>query len=51
MGMLSPKNTKGSGKGNKNKQANAPGSKFITKPAQASGFVKKKINTGSQRGS
>lgn len=50
MGMLSPKNNKDAGKGNK-KQAGSGNSKFIPKPAKASGFVKKQQNTGSQRGS
>jgi len=36
--------------GNKGKQTNAQGSKFIQKP-KSSGFVSKQANTGSQRGS
>lgn len=51
MGMLSPQNNKGAKKGNNKAQNNAQGSKFILKPGKNTGFVKKKINTGTKRGS
>ncbi len=53
MGMLSPKNNKGEKKGNKSNLNNVSGSKFISKPgkAAATGFTKKKLNTGGTRGS
>jgi len=51
MGITSPKNNKDSGKGNKQTPNNAQGSKFIVKPGKTSPFVRKKVTTGSRRGS
>lgn len=51
MGMLSPKNEKGSNKGKKQNFNDVQGSKFIAKPGKGNSFVKKKITTSAKRGS
>ena len=51
MSMMNPKNNKDGKKANKQTPNAAQPSKFIAKPAKSNSFVKKKINTGSQRGS
>ena len=50
MGLLTPKDNKG-GKGKKTPAASAQNSKFIAKPGKQANIPKKKVNTGSNRGS
>ena len=51
MGLLTPKNTKGSKGSAKNVKNKGQESKFITKPGKSAGFVKKQQTPGAKRGS
>jgi hypothetical protein len=50
MSLTSNNSQKGKA-GNKNQKNNFQASKFISKPAKASGFNKKPVKTGGTRGS